>query len=82
MLETAMNVPISEAKAKFAEIIRRAEAGEEVVVTRNGAAVAKIAAVRDEAGSLPRVGAFVGKGTYIAEDFDELGPEWDPYIGK
>lgn len=74
-----MNIPISEAKAKFAEIVRRAEAGEEIVLTRNGKAVARFGPHLLGAGRLPRLGAFVGKVWYIADDFDELGPEWDEY---
>ncbi len=31
-----MNVPVSEAKARLADLVRRAEAGEEVVLTRRG----------------------------------------------
>lgn len=47
-----MNVPISDAKAVLADLVRRAEAGEEVVLTRHGTAVARIEPVkpkRDEA---------------------------------
>ncbi len=38
-----MDMSITEAKAKLTELVRRAEAGEEVVLTRNGAPVARIA---------------------------------------
>ena len=31
-----MNVPVSEAKAQLTELVRRAEAGEEIVLTRHG----------------------------------------------
>lgn len=31
-----MNIPISEAKAQLTELVRRAENGEEVVLTRHG----------------------------------------------
>ena len=31
-----MNVPVSEAKARLTDLVRRAEAGEEVVLTRRG----------------------------------------------
>lgn len=34
--------PIHEAKARFSELIRRAEAGEEVVITRHGREVARL----------------------------------------
>lgn len=38
-----MHIAIAEAKAQFAEIIRRAEAGEAIVLTRYGRPVAQIA---------------------------------------
>jgi len=37
-----MKIAIAEAKAQFAELIRRAEAGEEVELTRYGRPVARI----------------------------------------
>lgn len=37
-----MNVPVSEAKGQLTELVRRAEAGEEVVLTRHGHPVARI----------------------------------------
>ncbi|MFN4296436.1 MAG: type II toxin-antitoxin system Phd/YefM family antitoxin [Brevundimonas sp.] len=36
------HVPLSEAKGRLAELVRRAEAGEEVVVTRNGHEVVEL----------------------------------------
>jgi prevent-host-death family protein len=41
-----MEVPISEAKARLADLVRRAEAGDDVILTRHGQAVARIASVR------------------------------------
>ena len=38
-----MNVPISEAKARLTDLVRRAEAGDEVVLTRHGRPVARLA---------------------------------------
>lgn len=43
-----MKVPIAEAKAQLARIIRRAEAGEEIELTRYGRAVARIVGPRPE----------------------------------
>lgn len=74
-----MNIPVTEAKAKFSEIIRRAEAGEEIVLTRNGKVVARMVGPANRRQRYPRLGAFQGQG-WIADDFDELGPEWDEYI--
>ncbi len=41
-----MNVPVSEAKGQLTELVRRAEAGEEVVLTRHGHPVARLTAVK------------------------------------
>lgn len=41
-----MEIPVSDAKAKLTEHVRRAEAGEEIVLTRNGKIVARIEAAR------------------------------------
>lgn len=43
-----MKIAIADAKAQFAEIIRRAEAGEEVELTRYGRPVARIVPPRPE----------------------------------
>ncbi|MDX8495265.1 type II toxin-antitoxin system prevent-host-death family antitoxin [Mesorhizobium sp. VK22B] len=37
-----MNVSITEARAKLSELVRRAKAGEEIVITRRGKAVARL----------------------------------------
>jgi prevent-host-death family protein len=44
----AARVSIAEAKAKFASLIARAEAGETIVVTRNGRPVARLAPLAQE----------------------------------
>ncbi len=41
-----MEVPVSEAKAVLTDLVRRAESGEDVVLTRHGAAVAQIIPIR------------------------------------
>jgi len=40
-----MNVPVSDAKGQLTDLVRRAEAGEEVVLTRHGQPVAKLVPV-------------------------------------
>lgn len=72
-----MNVSITEAKAKLSELVGRAEAGEEIVITRHGKIAARLLPpVREEL--LPRTGALKGK-IWISDDFDKLGPEWNEY---
>lgn len=73
-----MNVSIAEAKAKLSELVSRAEAGEEIVLTRHGKVAARIVPP-EVVEPLPRIGALKGK-VWIADDFDELGPEWDEYV--
>jgi prevent-host-death family protein len=41
-----MNIPISEAKAQLTELVRRAEAGEEIVLTRFGHAAVRLVPVK------------------------------------
>lgn len=41
-----MNVTVSEAKGQLTELVRRAEAGEEIVLTRHGHPVARLTAVK------------------------------------
>jgi prevent-host-death family protein len=78
IMEMAMSVSTAEAKAKFSELLKRAEAGEEITVTRHGKPIAVIAAAsRPQRKSL--LGAMKGQ-IWISDDFDELGPEWDEYV--
>jgi prevent-host-death family protein len=79
-MELLMNVPVAEAKAKFSELVKRAEAGEEVLVTRHGKVVARLVPPAGAtAEKRPLLGAFEDKAFWMADDFDELGPEWDEY---
>lgn len=81
-----MNISVKDAKELLDDLVRRAQAGEHVVLTVDGKPVAEIGphtipkAEGAVFGSLPRVGAFKDKELWIAPDFDELGPEWDEYI--
>ena len=70
---------IAEAKAKFSELVKRAEAGERFVVTRHGSPVVEIAASADIKPKKKLRGALKGK-IWISPDFDVLGPEWDEYL--
>lgn len=47
-----MRIAIAEAKARFADLIRRAEAGEEIELTRYGRPVARLTASPRRANSL------------------------------
>lgn len=41
-----MDIPISEAKGRLTDLVRRAEAGDEIVLTRHGRPAARIVGVR------------------------------------
>lgn len=70
-------VSIHEAKTQFSRLVARAERGEEIVVRRGAVPVAKIVAYH--APTTPRrPGALKGQIT-IADDFDEIPPEFDEY---
>lgn len=72
-------ISISEAKTQLSRLVARAEGGEEVTIRRGKKPVVKLVAIVAPPRS-PRspIGALKGQIT-IAEDFDELGPEWEPY---
>ena len=65
----APTLNVTEAKAKFSDVVERAVRGEEIIVTKAGKPVVKI--VRYEpAKAHRRLGLFAGQ-IEIAEDFDE-----------
>lgn len=64
-----MQIAIAEAKAQFAELIRRAEAGEAIELTRYGRPVARIVSAERPVGR-PLIGAMAGAFT-LPEDMFE-----------
>ncbi|WP_210211750.1 type II toxin-antitoxin system Phd/YefM family antitoxin [Aquibium carbonis] len=79
-LASAIRVTAEEAEARIGELLRRADAGERIEVTRDGKLVAELSATETPAApKLPRVGAFEGQ-FELPENWDELGPEWDEYV--
>lgn len=76
-----MNIAIKDTSLE--DIVRRVEFGEHVTLTRDGKPFAEILPSEKQnqvIGSLPRVGAFLEAEFWMADDFDDLGPEWDDYI--
>lgn len=49
-----MRVPVSEAKGQLTELVRRAEAGDEVVLTRHGHAAVRFVPVKTPPGKSSR----------------------------
>lgn len=68
-----------EAKTNFSKLIARVEGGEEIVVQRGDVKVAKIVPY-DEPTKRRKAGALKGR-IRIADDFDELPPEFDELLG-
>ena len=64
-----MQITVSEAKSHFAELLKRAEDGERIVVTRHGKPVARIEGI-EKPKNLPRIGALKGQ-IEMAGDFEE-----------
>jgi prevent-host-death family protein len=65
-------VGMHEAKTQLSKLVERAEAGEDVVIQRNGKAVVRLVPVVEEPRSLASVrGAWRGR-VHTADDFDEL----------
>lgn len=73
-----MEISVAEAKARFSEILKRAEAGETVVVTRHGKPVARVEAAQATP-KLPRMGAFKGE-IWMSDDFDAPLEDFKDYM--
>lgn len=73
-------VSISEAKTQLSRLIAAAESGEDVTIRRGARPVVRLVPIAEPDAPRRRViGALAGQIT-IPDDFDELGPEWDPYL--
>lgn len=66
-----------EAKTRFSELLRAVEAGEDVIVTRGGKAVARLVAVEPEAPKRSLFGALKGE---MGDGGDWDDPEYDKEI--
>jgi len=71
-------VPLNEAKTQLSALIRRVEAGEEIVIRRGQTPVARLIAVGPAKIAAP--GALRGR-IQIAGDFDAPLEEFDAYRG-
>lgn len=73
------SVKIHEAKTQFSKLIASVEQGEEIVVQRGDVKVARIVPY-DSPAPTRRAGALKGR-IRIADDFDELPPEFEELAG-
>ncbi len=67
-------ISVAEAKTRFSELLHRAHAGERVVITRHGKAIAEIGPPEAIAPRRKLRGAMKGQ-IWIAPDFDAPMPE-------
>ncbi|MEY2927892.1 MAG: hypothetical protein RL367_2369 [Pseudomonadota bacterium] len=85
VIKPVRRVPVKEAKAKLTELLRAVEAGEHVVVTRNGKAVAQLVPhVEEPPAKLSRLEGiaqwkrdhgYPSTGGWVSPDFDDELPE-------
>lgn len=75
----AESVTIHEAKTNFSKLVRRAEAGEEIVVRRGRQPVARIVPLEKRGGGVRGRGSMKGE-IWIADDFDEPLDDFAEYM--
>lgn len=68
-----MQINVYEAKTKLSELLKRAEAGEDVVIARAGKPVAKLVPIKQR--RQPREPGILKGHIWIAPDFDEPDEE-------
>lgn len=73
----AASVNIHEAKTQFSKLVRRAEAGEEIVVRRGGEPVAQLGPLKKR-GGVRGFGSMKGE-VWVGPDFDEPLEEFAEY---
>ena len=73
-------IPLSEAKTRLSELVRRVEEGEEIVIRRGSKPVVRL--VREPERKILPPGSVPGiTGIWMADDFDDPLPEFEEYMG-
>ena len=73
-------VPLQDAAAQLAEIIRQLSPGDEVVITDNNRPVARILPAESRPTTPRRPGSLRGTVLYMADDFDAPLEEFKEYM--
>lgn len=68
-------VNVYEAKSQLSKLLEEVEGGGEVTIARNGRPIARLVPLQREPRKRRQPGAWAGR-VWIADDFDELDPEW------
>jgi prevent-host-death family protein len=71
-----MEVTVQEAKTQLSRLLRRVEAGEDVVIRRGSQPVARLVRVPPPSGKREIWGNLEGS---MADDFDEIPDDFGPY---
>lgn len=71
-----MEVTVQEAKTQLSQLLRRVEAGEDVVIRRGRERVARLVRVQNDGGKREIWGDLQGS---MADDFDEVPSDFDQY---
>jgi len=69
---------VAEAKAQFSSIVRRAVAGEEIVIAKDNKPLVKIVSL--SAPAQPRIPGSAKGRARMAADFDRTPPDFDEYV--
>lgn len=67
-----------DAKSNLSRLAKRAAAGEEILIARNGKPVAMLTRVPEHR-RRTLLGVFKGQ-IHMAEDFDAIPPEFEPFV--
>ena len=67
-------VNVYEAKTQLSDLLKRAEAGEDIVIARAGKPVVRLVPVERRSGQRPGRGCLKGK-MWISEEFDKVDDE-------
>ena len=74
MTSEPVEVSVYDAKTHLSRLLDRANAGEEIIVTRHGRPVARIAPLSEKK-KTRRLGLMAGESYFMSEDFDAPLPE-------
>ena len=71
-------VNMHDAKSSLSRLVKRAAAGEDILIAKNGKPVARLTRIAGRP-SKSMLGIFAGK-IHMAEDFDAIPEEFGPYL--
>lgn len=76
MVQASTVVNVHEAKSTLSELLRRVEAGEEIVIARAGEPAARLVPLETARSRASRRIGFAKGQIWMSDDFDEMDDEW------